>query len=144
MAVSAQITLRKKPNKNGLYPLAIRITKNRRSTYKHIGHYIEIEEWDDKNKSVNKHHPNSKKLNALIKTKIEQVNKELITLQTKDGDSTALQIKKDIYKPSKNTTFFELAEEHLDELEVLNKFNRLSCDSVYVGYILKFSKSKQL
>lgn len=144
MAVSAQITLRKKPNKNGLYPLAIRITKNRRSTYKHIGHYIEIEDWDDKNKSVNEHHPNSKKLNALIKAKIEQVNKELIALQTKDRDSTALQIKKDIYKPSKNSTFFELAQEHLDELEVLNKFNRLSCDSAYVGYILKFNKSKQL
>ncbi|WP_372938654.1 phage integrase SAM-like domain-containing protein [Seonamhaeicola sp.] len=146
MAVSAQITLRKKPNKQGLYPLAIRITKNRCSTYKHIGIYIQIEDWDDKNKSVNKNHPNSKEINGLIKNKIKQVNKELIALQAKDMDATTVQIKKDIYRDraSKKTTFFELAQEHLDELEVLNKFNRLSCDSAYVGYILKFNKSKQL
>ena len=42
MSASAKIVLRKKPNAIGLYPLAIRITKNRRSTYKLIGHYIDV------------------------------------------------------------------------------------------------------
>ena len=54
MSSNAKIVLRKKPNKEGLYPLAIRITKNRRSTYQYIGHYIELEDWDEKNIRVKK------------------------------------------------------------------------------------------
>lgn len=48
MSSNAKIVLRKKPNSKGQYPLAIRITKNRRSTYQYVGHYIDIEEWDKK------------------------------------------------------------------------------------------------
>jgi len=144
MAASTQITLRKKPNKKGLYPLAIRITKNRRSTYRHIGQYIDIEDWDEANKSVKKSNPNSKKLNELISAKVKEANKGLISLQAKDKDATAFYIKKEIYKPSQKLSFLELAQEHLDELEVSNKHNRLSSDTCYVGYILKFNKSKQL
>lgn len=54
MSASAKIVLRKKPNSKGLFPLAIRITKNRRSTFKHIGHYIDLEDWDEKNRIKSK------------------------------------------------------------------------------------------
>jgi len=144
MAASAQITLRKKPNKKGLFPLAIRITKDRRSTYKLIGHYIDIEDWDKDNKSVKETHPNSKKLNELIEAKVKEANKGLISLQAKDKDATAFYIKKEIYKSSKKLSFFEFAQEHLDELEALEKYGRLSSDSAYIGYVLKFNKSKRL
>ncbi|MBJ6367690.1 site-specific integrase [Snuella sedimenti] len=144
MASSVQITLRRKPNKNGQYPLAIRITKNRRSTYKLIGHYIDIEDWDNNNKLVRESHPNSEKLNQLISSKIHDANKRLITLQTKNDDLTATFIKKEIYKSKKKLSFFELAQEHLEELEIYNKHNRLSSDTAYVNYIQRFNKSKEL
>lgn len=144
MAASAQIILRKKPNSKGLYPLAIRFTKDRRSTYKHIGQYIDIEDWDENNKVVKNSHPHSAQLNELIIAKIEEANKGLISLQTKDKDLTAFYIKKEIYKPSAKVSFFEFAQEHLDDLETSNKYGRLSTDSAYVSYILNFNKSKQL
>ena len=144
MATSAQITLRKKPNSKGLYPLAIRITKDRRSTYKHIGHYIDHEDWDEECRLVKESHANSKKLNELIKVKVEEANKRLIALQTKDRDSTVFLIKKEIYRPSNKLSFFELAQEHLDDLEISGKYGRLSSDSAYIGYVLKFNKSEQL
>ncbi|WP_407933344.1 phage integrase SAM-like domain-containing protein [Galbibacter pacificus] len=40
--------------------------------------------------------------------------------------------------------FFDLAKEHLDELEAYNKHNRHSSDSAYIGYIYKFNRSRQL
>ncbi len=52
MTSNAKIMLRKKPNKQGQYPLAIRITKNRQSNYMYIGHYIDLKYWDKKNKIV--------------------------------------------------------------------------------------------
>ena len=75
MSASAKIVLRKKPNTKGMFPLAIRITKNRRSTYKHIGHYIDMDDWDEKNLRVKKSHPNAKSLNSLLSSKLTEVNK---------------------------------------------------------------------
>ena len=144
MASNARIVLRKKPNKAGLYPLVIRITKNRRSTYQYIGHYIELENWDAKYARVKKSHPNSNYLNGLLSTQLLQVDKALITLQTEHKDASANQIKKEIYYSNGNSTFFELSQEHLDDLESLEKLNRLSGDKAWIGYIFKFHKSKQL
>jgi len=39
-----------------LYPLAIRITKNRSSAFKHIGHHIDLSNWDEKNFEVKRSH----------------------------------------------------------------------------------------
>lgn len=144
MAASAQITLRKKPNRLGQFPLAIRITKDRRSTYKHIGPHINIEDWDDTRRIVKDSHPHSTALNKFITTKVIEAKRGLISLQVKDKDASAYHIKKELYKSSKNSNFFELAKEHLEELETYGKHNRHSSDSAYVGYVLKFCKSKQL
>ena len=144
MSSNAKIVLRKKSNREGLYPLAIRITKNRRSTYQYLGHYIELEDWDEKNIRVKKSNSNYKNLNSLLSLKLSEVNKALITLQSEKKDASANQIKKVIYSSANKSTFFELAEEHLDELESSEKLNRLSTDKAWVSFIVKFNKSKQL
>ncbi|MGO3719895.1 MAG: phage integrase SAM-like domain-containing protein [Mesonia hippocampi] len=144
MSSNAKIVLRKKTNKEGLYPLAIRITKNRRSTYQYIGHYIELEDWDEKNIRVKKSNSNSENLNSLLSQKLSEANKALITLQSEKKDASANQIKKEIYSSANSSTFFELAQEHLDELESAEKLNRLSTDKAWVSFIIKFNKSKQL
>jgi len=82
MATNAKIILRKKANKFELYPLAIRITKNRRTTYQYIGHCIELEDWDEKNLRIKKSNPNFKSLNALISSKLYEANKKIISLQS--------------------------------------------------------------
>ncbi len=144
MNSTSQIVLRKKPNSLGLYPIAIRITKNRRSTFHYIGHYIELRDWDEKNKLVKSTNPNSKELNELISSKLKAVNNKLIKLQTKNKDRNIAVIKKEIYSSPKKLTFFEIAKEHLTELEASDRLNRLSCDKALVNYVKKFNKSSQL
>tara|TARA_R110002050_G_C8919049_1_gene511293 strand:+ start:257 stop:1471 length:1215 start_codon:yes stop_codon:yes gene_type:complete len=144
MSASAKIVLRKKPNSKGLYPLAIRITKNRRSTYKLIGHYIDLEDWDSKNIEIKKSHPNAEILNNLLTSKLSEVRKGLIALQTNNKDASANQIKKEIYNPTSTLTFFDFVDEHLEALEVEEKMNRLSTDSAWVSYIEKYCKVRQL
>ena len=144
MSSNAKIVLRKKPNKEGLFPLAIRITKNRRSTYQFLGHYIELEDWDERSIRVKKAHPNSDHLNSLLSQKLAEANKALITLQTDKKDASANQIKREIYSSRRQGSFFDLAQEHLDGLKIAKKLNRLSCDKAWIGFVLKFQKSKQL
>lgn len=144
MTSNAKVVVRRKANKEGLYPLAIRITKNRHSTYHYVGHYISLKDWDEKNIRIRKSHPNSDRLNSLLSTKLYEANKMLIELQSVQKDISASQIKKHLYAPSESTTFFEVAQDFLDELESSKKLSRLSADKARVKHVLNFTKSKKL
>jgi integrase len=144
MASNTKITLRKKPNKDGLYPLAVRITKNRKSNYMYIGHYINIKYWDKKNMAVRKSHPNADLLNTLLLSKLTEANKTLLELQSDNQDISSSQIKKEITSTLEFTTFSEIADAYLNELENNSKFTRFFSDKVRINHLLNFYGSKQL
>lgn len=144
MTSNAKIVLRKKQNKEGLYPLAIRITKNRRSTYHYLGHYIDLKYWNEKDIRVKKSHPNAANLNNLLVKKLSEANKMLMDLQAEKQDLSANRIKDKLYKDSNGSTFFEIAKVFLAELEANKKLARFYSDKVRVNHVLNFSKSNQL
>ena len=144
MTSNAKIVLRKKQNKEGLYPLAIRITKNRRSTYHYLGHYIDLKYWNEKDIRVKKSHPNAANLNNLLVKKLSEANKMLMDLQAEKQDLSANRIKDKLYKIPKITSFSEIANSFLDELEANKKLSRYYADKVRVNHVLNFSKSYQL
>lgn len=82
MASSIKLILRNKPNKEGLYPLVIRITKDRKSTYVYTGHYIEQKYWDKENRKVKK--SNSIRLNFLLAKKLSEYSATILDLQSND------------------------------------------------------------
>lgn len=47
---SIKVLLWGKQNKEGLYPIAIRIIKDRKPSYIYLGHYIKKEQWDEEEK----------------------------------------------------------------------------------------------
>ena len=144
MGSSIKVTLRKKANKQGLFPLAVRITKNRKTTYLYIGHYISIKYWDEGNREVRKSHPNSSRLNNLLVKKLAEANQTLIDLQTHQNDITSKQIKQEIATPLTKTSFKEIADNYLDNLEKTNKLQRLSSDKARVGHFVRFVDNDDL
>ncbi|MFC0185299.1 hypothetical protein SAMN04515674_10366 [Pseudarcicella hirudinis] len=66
MASSVKAILRKKQNQDGTYPIAIRVTIERKTTYIYIGYNVHENEWDTKTQCVKKKYPNSERLNNLI------------------------------------------------------------------------------
>ncbi len=144
MASSIKVTLRKKANKQGLFPIAVRITKNRKTTYLYTGQYIDVKYWDEYNREVRKSHPNSKRLNNLLIHKLAEANQTLIDLQTHKNDISSKQVKKEIAAPLSKTSFKEIADKYLDELEKTNKLQRLSSDKARVGHFAKFVDNDDL
>ncbi|CAH8282340.1 site-specific recombinase XerD [Mariniflexile fucanivorans] len=144
MSSNAKVVLRKKKNSEGHYPLAIRITKNRRSIYHYIGHYIDLNHWDEKNIRVKKSHPNAKSLNRLLTKELSEATKALIELQADKKDVTANHIKNKLYNHPKSTSFFDVAQDYLKELETNKKLSRYYADKVRVNHVINFSKSRQL
>ena len=131
-----RVVLRKKKNKAGLFPIAIRITKDRKSSYLNTGQYLEEKFWDEKNRNVRKSHPNSKVLNNFITTKVAEANDKVLKSEMKSEYQTVSEIKNKI-AVTKGLDFFAVAEMHLQNLKNRNKHHQYDTE---FGRLKKFKE----
>jgi integrase len=132
--------LRKKPNKAGLFPIAIRVTKDRKSSFLFTGQYVDEKFWDGKFNRVRKSHPNSNRLNKLVAKKLSEANDKLIDSDAEGIEQSANKLKKKIVGKNK-MDFFKVSEVFLANLLKRKKFNqhynqenRLSIFKSYLGH----------
>ena len=131
---TVKAVLRKKNNPEGQYPIAIRITKDRKSSYLGTGQYIEEKYWDEKNRCVRKSHPNASTINNVIIIKIAEANKKVLEAESSTDYQTVNSIKKKI-RQNKKVDFFKVADMHLTNLK--NRGNHHQYDTE-VGRLNKF------
>jgi site-specific recombinase XerD len=122
MATSIKAVLRKKRNQDGTYPLAIRITADRKTTYKYLGHNLQELDWDAINQKVKKSYPNSARLNNLILQKKAEYSGTIITIQTNGENVSPTTIKSHI-APKRKIDFFFLADQHLENSKREGNYN---------------------
>lgn len=144
---TVRVVLRKKKNKAGRFPIAIRITKDRKSSFLNTGQYIDDKFWDEKNRNVRKSHPNSKVLNNFIVSKIAETNDKVLKSEMKPEYESVADIRKKIVE-KKRYDFFVVANMKLQNLKNRNKhhqydteFGRLKRFKEFLGKdILPFNK----
>lgn len=142
---SIQAILRKKMNKKGLYPLAIRITKNRKSSYLYLGQYLNQKDWDSIKQRVKKSHPNSTRLNNLIATELAKVNNSFLEIESKmELENNLADIKNSIRNKYDKNSFFSFAEKHLSNLTKNKKLSRVNSERPLLNRIKKFTKYADL
>lgn len=134
---SIKIILRNKPNKEGTYPLALQVIKDRRSSIIHVGHSIKLSDWDSTNQKIKKSHPNSVRLNNLLLKKRAEANNTLLELETNDKDTSSKVIKSQI-KPTGGKSFFIQANIFVENLKKNGKYNRHKTDLGRVAIFKKF------
>lgn len=108
---TVKAVLRKKSNTSGEFPVAIRITKDRRSSYLGTGQYVAEKYWDPKNRLVRRSHPNAAVLNNYILTKVAEANQIVLDAELREDSQSVRDIKKKIV--GKAPDFFEVAQMHL-------------------------------
>lgn len=140
---TVQVILRKKPNAHKLYPIAIRITKDRKTTYIFTGQYIDEKFWDKTNRKVKRSHPNSARLNHLILTRLTETSEKLLESESQNDFQSISSIKKKIINNGK-TDFFKIADDYLDFLLKSEKYNQLSANRSRVNRFKKFIGKKEL
>ncbi len=138
-----KVLLWSKKNKDGLYPIAIRIIKDRKPSYLYIGHYIKKTDWDEVNKKVRKSHPNSTRLNNLILKKLAEANDRLIDLETTKNDSSSKAIKRSI-KSADHALFLQQATQYLEGLKAEGKYNRYTADKPRIERFKEFLKAYEM
>lgn len=119
---TVKIVLRKKVNKDGTYPLALRITKDRKSSFIHLGYSVKIEDWIADEQRVKSSHPNSKRLNNFLLKKKAEANDTSLEIETQKKEVSTKAIKQKI-KPKGGATFFAQAETFLSNLEKTGNYN---------------------
>lgn len=140
---SVKVLLWKKKNKDGKFPLAIRIIKDRKPRYIYVGHYIKEADWDNNNQRVKKSHPNSTALNNLLTRKLAEVTGKLIELETEKNDTTS-QVIKETLTASNNSSFFEQANIYLDNIKVSGRYNRYVSEEPRIRRFKTFLKGKDI
>lgn len=140
---SLKIVLRKKANKDGTFPIAIRITKDRKTSFVYIGHSIKKNDWDEKNRRIKNGHPNATRLNNLIAKKYAEANDKLIELETSKNDTSSIAIKKTI-KARANSSFFAQAEIYLENIKTSGRYNRYVSEEPRVRKFKEFLKGQDI
>lgn len=124
---SVKAVLRRNQKADGSYPLVIRITKDRKTTFLSLGHHVQLKDWDNKLQRVKKSYPNSARLNNMIAKKLSEANDKLLELETNNTDTSSRTIG-NAFKAAKEGTFFKQAALYCNQLEENGQFNRLSAD----------------
>jgi integrase len=140
--VHVKVVIRKKKNKDGLMPIAIRITKDRKQNFIHVAN-IKENEWDAKNQRVNTKHPNSARLNSFITTKLAEASEKVLEVEIQKESVTAKMLKQKV-KNAKGGTFLPQARLYLKNLKDTGKFNQHSSDSPRVKHFQEFLGGKDI
>ena len=114
MASVTVVLKRNKPKPNGVFPLYLRIIKNRKTVFESLGINVTEELWDEANKRVKGKYPNSARVNNTIAKKIAEANDKVLELDGKAGG--VKQIKKELSQKVTGS-FVDYFNEYLGELE---------------------------
>ena len=138
---SLKVVLRKKQNKDGTYPLAIRVTKDRKTSFIHLGHHLHEKEWDEKNQKVKSSHQNSGWLNGVIATRKKEAYDTLLKLQVEKDDLSSQVVTAKI-KPKVGSSFNDQAKAFLANHR--GKYNRVKTDESRIKYFQEFLRNRDV
>jgi len=127
-----------------IYRLALRVTVFRRRSYLYLGHNIHPNDWNEDAEKVRKSHPKHTQLNRLIRKKYDQIDDIIFEASSNKKQLTARQIVDSIRNRKKSNSFFDLAMEHVSDLEKANKYNRAISDNSKVKRIKEFTRNSEL
>lgn len=140
---TVKVVLRKKKNKNGTYPLALRITKDRKTSFIHLGYHLLEKDWDDETQRVRKSHPNSTRLNNFILAKISEASDVSLEVEGQRKTASSHSIKQKI-KPVAGTSFFEQAKVYLDGLKKSDSYTCYVTEKSRLSIFRAFLQDKDL
>ena len=143
---SIKVVLHPKKEKNDkfTYRLAIRVTVDRKTSYIYLGQSINLKDWNENQCKVKNSHLKHTQLNRLIRKKYDQVEDLVFELESKQKPYTAKQITSFIKNNNENKSFFQLANEYIENLEKIGKHKRAKSDKSRLNRIQEFSKNSNL
>jgi len=140
---SIRTVLRNKPNASLLYPIAIRITKDRKTSYIFVGQYIEKMQWNEQKGLVRKSHPNQIYINQLIYKKLTEANKRLLDAEAESVYQSVEAIKTTIVRKER-FDFFSAVKIQMKRYEDRGQFHQKDVIEQRMNRFKKFVRAEKL
>jgi len=140
---SVKIILRKELKQDGSSPLAIRITKNRKSSYIYLEYSLMPHQWDKAAQCVKRNHPNHVRLNNYLLKKLAEANDKALEIESQKEHVSSRAVRQKI-KPNGGSTFFSQAQIYLDTLKAGGKYNRYTADKPRVKHFRDFLNGEDI
>ncbi|MBE2288936.1 MAG: site-specific integrase [Chitinophagaceae bacterium] len=134
---NVKIVLRSETKLDGTSPLAIRITKDRKSSYVYLEYSIKKTDWDKTNQRVKKSHPNSGRLNNYLITKMAEVVSHSLEMETEKKEVSSRAVRQKV-KSKNGVTFFIQAATHIANLRAGGKYNQVVSDEPRINKFKEF------
>ncbi|MFN8290204.1 MAG: site-specific integrase [Chitinophagaceae bacterium] len=134
---TVKIVLRQKPNKDGTLPLCLRITKDRKTSFIHLGYSLKEGDWDAVAQKVKRSYTNHVRMNNFLMKKLSEATDSTLELETNKSAVSVKAVKNKI-KPSAGTSFFAQADAYLNRLEKSGKYNQYTADKPRVKHFKEF------
>jgi len=138
-----KVVLRKKANKDGTFPLAIRITKDRKTSFMHLGYHVRESDWIEDDQRVKPSHPNSRRLNNFILTKLAEASDKALEIETHKNDVSTKAIKQKI-KPKGGATFVPQSKIYLERFVQRDNYNCYIAEKSRVKIFIKYISGKDI
>jgi len=139
---SVKIILKQNKLKNGVAPLYLRITKDRKTKFISIGSKLKVSDWNEETCKVKKSHPNSTRLNAFIANKVAEAENIAVELENKSKSVNSYKIKEKIIGKS-SSSFFNYADVIIERLKSGNYGTYKRTKSV-INKLKKYAKNKSV
>ena len=121
---SLKLVLRtNKIRKDNKIPIAIRITKDRKTRFIFTGKYILEKDWDFERNRVKKSHENSVRTNAYLRSKLAEVEGIADKAELSQEELSSKQIKKKAKRQGSKVSFFEVACERIQGKYIKGTFS---------------------
>lgn len=134
----------KRPNKDGKYPISIRITINRKPSYIMTGQALDsLDHWDAKKQRV-KSHDNATRLNNYLRGELAKANNKALEMETK-GHVSAKEVKTGLKPVEERKAYFrEFADRYLSNQEQCGNYDVFKTDRSRLKRFYEFSKDRQI
>lgn len=140
---SIKIIQRKELKQDGTSPLAIRITKNRQTSYVYLDYSVLPDQWDKDAQRVKRNHPNHVRLNNYLLKRLSEANDKALEAESQREHVSSKAVRQKI-KPTGGATFFAQAQIYLDTLKAGGKYNRYTADKPRVNHFRNFLKGDDI
>ncbi len=145
LMASLKIVLRTNyTKKDGTCPLAIRITKDRKTRFIFTGKYLLPKNWDKNQSRVKKSHSNSSQLNNYLLKRLSEANAVALEIETKDEASSTKEIKQKVQSKKNTVSFYQSANIRIQQKFDAEVFSVARAEQSILNNIQKFHKKENL
>jgi integrase len=143
--VTVDFYIWKRPNKDGKFPISVRITANRKPTYIMTGQKLDsLDQWDAKKQCVKKTHPNSVRLNNFLRSELAKANDKALEMETK-GRVSAKDIKDGLRPIDEQKIYFkDVADEYLNDHEICGNYDAYKTDRGRLKRFYEFANNGKI